>query len=376
MEVVPAAIEEGEEGEAEEQPHAPKDQWKDFKLPYQVSTLEEFQLRAYWTDPDQVEWLWSRMHARCKIATPSGRMMALNKQSIETDLDQLMIPRSGFHYRGEEFQKSEKTPWDVHTVESRCFFAMIMWLLRNRTLKAANKLLALEMLLGVCKMCFTFLSEAQAAITAMILDPSGQLHHKELVFEATGVCRGSWHELLLHSPGCVEQWERLSKTSWMNQCLTSTLQAATFSDIIFFLLWVYCHPTYKARGENLFQSLALLTLPRVLHKLGGCLKQLAVQLSQQNLTALPVIRTKTGKATRQSDPVNKMLLMFRLRRQKLHRRAIALTHEDLALGGQGWCNMSHIWSVSCTQNPYMPNSLVKSKSVWPGILPPMEVRRF
>ena len=331
MDLVAAEAE--EERKEEQQPKkVPKDPWQDFQMPYQVATIEEYQVSAYFTDPEQVEWLWSRMHAKCQITTPSGKMLRENKASIANELDALMIGREELHYRGEDFQPDQATPWKIHTVESRGFFAMLLWLMKNKTLKAASKLNALNLLLGMCNMLSRLFLEAEA-IMGIITDPMNVTHHVELAFEGTGVCRGAWQNLIQHSPGCVDQWKRLSTSIWMGHCITSSLDSATFSDIVYFLVWVYCHPASKARGQRLLHCLVLETLPRVVNKLGGWLSRLAVQLSAKNLTALPVLRSKTGHATRQADPVNKMILMYRLRKEKLHRRRVALTHEDLSLQG-------------------------------------------
>ncbi|CAK9091627.1 Probable ubiquitin-conjugating enzyme E2 23 (E2 ubiquitin-conjugating enzyme 23) (Ubiquitin carrier protein 23) [Durusdinium trenchii] len=306
-----------------------EDPWKDFKLPYSVATLEDYHLRAYFTDHDTVEWLWSRIHDTCKIQTSPGKMLATNTESIYQDMDKLLVPREEFHYRGDKFVPDQKTPWKQHTVESRGFFALGLWLLKNRSLKATAKTKCLEMLLGVLQLC---LGIATGPILAMMIDPSGALQQSELHFESTGVCRDGWANLLAHSQGAREEWGRLSKSLWMGYCLTSTIEAATFKDICFFLMWLYCHPKATARGQNLFRSLALQTLPSLINKAGAWLSSLAVELSKKELSVLPMLKTKTGQCRRVADPVNRMILMQRLRKEKLHRRKIAATHQDVNLG--------------------------------------------
>lgn len=53
--------------------------------------------------------------------------------------------------------------------------------------------------------------------------------------------------------------------------------------------------------------------------------------SQKELTVLPTLKSKAGAARKGADPINRMILLYRLRRERLHRRSIARTHEDLSL---------------------------------------------
>ena len=59
------------------------DAWGAFQLPFDVATVQEYNQRAFLTrDASIIEWQWLRLHAWCDIATPPGRMMALNRGSM------------------------------------------------------------------------------------------------------------------------------------------------------------------------------------------------------------------------------------------------------------------------------------------------------
>ena len=79
------------------------------------------------------------------------------------------------------------------------------------------------------------------------------------------------------------------------------------------------------------RCIANCTLPRFLQLLGELLSKLARRLAFRTLSVLPTLKTKTGTAARQADPVNRMILLYRLHRERLHRRKTARTHQDLGL---------------------------------------------
>lgn len=86
--------------------------------------------------------------------------------------------------------------------------------------------------------------------------------------------------------------------------------------------------------QNVWDKLGKHTLPLVINKAGQWMNLWALQLGQEELKQLPVLRTKAGRATRMADPVNKVLLLWKLRRQKIHRRRIASTHDEFGAESQ------------------------------------------
>lgn len=336
--VAGAVVADGANQEEGEPPATIEDPRVGFKMPYNVATIKEFELRAYWESPQtegdqpEVEWLWSRIHAWCGIQTPPGRMMGQNAKSMAQDLGSCRVPESEWKYRGQEVKDSDKKPWNVHTVGSRCLMVVLIWMMKNKSLKHSMKKKALNLLLGLVKLILEF--SMGEPFMGMIVGPTGQVHHAEIHFEEnTGLCRDAWGTLLSHSQGAVETWQRLSKTIWLGHCITTPVTAASAQDIILFLSWVFCHPTFMARGQNLFMSCALQTLPNAVNQCGAWLSRMAVHLGMNDdgYHALPTLKTKSGMARRGADPVNRLILLWRLRKMRINRRHIATSHEDLSL---------------------------------------------
>lgn len=310
------------------------DPWAKFTLPYSVATVPEYELRAYFQNVDEgeeepeVEWLWARVHAYCQIQAAPGRMLWANTQSVASDLAQCKVPNSEYKYMTNEEAKATTKPWKTHTLGSRCLLVGLMWMLKNRTLKKAMKKRALVLLLGLTKLCLAF--SMGEPFMGMLVGTSGDIFQAEIHLEAeTWLCRDSWADLVGNCPGAVETWNKLAKTLWLGHCITSPLASASFGDILFMLVWLYCHPNYNSRGQNLFRCLVLQTLPQVINKAGKWLDTMAKGLAKRELTPLPTLETKTGQARKCGDPVNRLILLKRMRKLKLNRASIATSHEDL-----------------------------------------------
>ncbi|CAE7344097.1 unnamed protein product [Symbiodinium sp. CCMP2592] len=246
----------------------------------------------------------------------------------------MQLPDSELTYRGRQEQSaaSSSESWKGHSVGCRGFFAILLWLLRNKSLANECKRLALKLFLGMACLCIAAAADEETVFMAMLVDRQGSLKQSQLSFEGHRlVCAGAWSSLLASCPGGSDIWSKLSRCTWMGRCITSPAEAATLEDFLFYLAWLFCHPKSQKRGQNLFSCMALCTLPRVLSVLGGRLMLFAKQLAKQELDVLPVMKTKNDVARKQSDPVNRMILMYRLRREKMRRRQVARTHEDLSL---------------------------------------------
>ena len=264
-----------------------------------------------------------------------GSILGSNKKSILADFAQMQLPESELTYRGRQEQRaassSEACNKD-HSLGCRGFFAILLWLLRNRSLPNECKRLALKLFLGMACLCFAAAADETTVFMAMLVDRQGSLRQSQLAFEGQKqVCHGAWSFLLASCPGGLEAWSKLSRGTWMGRCITSPAEKATLDDVLFYLAWLFCHPKSQMRGQNLFRCILLCALPGVLSVLGGLLMLFAKQLAKKELDVLPVLKTKNNVARKQSDPVNRMILMFRLRKEKMRRRQVAKTHEDLSL---------------------------------------------
>ena len=159
-----------------------------FELPYKVATLIDLEQRAYINAAGSAEWLFSRAHAFCGIATDPGRFLRTNKALIESGLGELQVPVVQFHYRGIAPQEpaddaSPGDTWKDHTFESRAFLVMVLSFMKNRALKATSKLKALRLVLGLAEKALSYLDLGRP-LMAMSTDPNGTLRSKELKISA------------------------------------------------------------------------------------------------------------------------------------------------------------------------------------------------
>ena len=327
------------------------DAWDAFQLPFDVATVQEYNQRAFLTrDASIIEWQWLRLHAWCDIATPPGRMMALNRGSMLEEFKNYQIPDTELQYRGSnDPAESPCEGWRIHGLGSRGYLASLIWLMKNRALKSDSKTKAFKLFLGMVGLAFGCCMEDSVDIwhvMVMLIDRSGSFSQMELVFESgLSICRGSWESLLRKCQGGIETWKKLSSKTWRGRCITTPVSAASLEDILHFLLWIVCNPKTMAAGQSLYKCIAALCLPRILQKLGAVFDSWAQKLCRKELNALPILKNKAGRARRQADPVNRMILLYRLRRERLNRLRVAETHEEL---GNAAFNMTkHEAYVDC-----------------------------
>lgn len=323
----PEALVVAEEGDA-----APAgdgaNEFEGFELPFKVATFPDIGQRAYINSAQSAEWLFARASGHCGIGADPGRFLRNNKTSIETELGNLQVPKEGFHYRGREpAGHGEDSQWKDHTFESRAFLVVLLFLLRNRPLAALVKVKALNLIIELATKSLA-VADLTRPLMGMVTKKDGTLVGKELRISAQGLCH-AWGVLIRLCPGAAAQWSKLSTRCWLNRCISSSLDSATFADMWFFMCYLYCHPKLRGLGQNLWLCLGQQVLPELVCRTGDWLTGLALQASLEALRALPALKTKIGNIRKMADPVNKLLLLFKLRKQKQHRQRIAGTHEDL-----------------------------------------------
>lgn len=311
-----------------------EDVWKGFELPFPVATFEDVKLRAYLTPDNTAEFLWVRIHDHCGIGQNPSRLLKLNMASIQQDLHHCQVPEQEMHYRGADerkdiVQSADNSLWKDHTLEPRCMLVMLMWVMKNRALPSECKVKALNLLLTMAQISFQFVADRKESIQAMIIGKDGRLYSQELVFAPlTSLCSSSWQSLLSHCPAALKLWSNLSKKTWMQRCITSTLGNASLCDVIFFTTYIFAHPKEVLAGQNLFLAFAIQFLPSLVCSLGGWLQEVTQHKAKEALKPLPTLKGKAGHARKICDPVNRLILLFKLRKQKLHRLTIAETHDD------------------------------------------------
>ena len=298
---------------------------KAFTLPYGICTLKDVEQRAYINKGGKAEWVWSRVHSFCQIQKEPGKMLKQSMSALLEDLNQLQVPESAVHYRGKEH--SDDAEWKDHTLESKALLGTLAYLTKLRQISAVVKVRALKLLLALAEKGFPC-ADLQVPITTMIQRPGGPMASAELFFTPQGLTQ-NWGSLLSLSPGGVALWKKLGRRTWLNRCIASSMENATFLDILFFNAYLMCHPKLKGQGQNLWLAIGSNTMPELIFHAGSWLESLALSMKEEPLSMLPILRTKEGNARLLADPVNRMLLLWKLRKNKQHRMEIAGTHGEL-----------------------------------------------
>eukprot|EP00438_Fugacium_kawagutii_P020973 Skav206113 [mRNA] locus=scaffold3261:44575:49089:+ [translate_table: standard] len=297
-----------------------------FSLPFGVATLEDLQQRAYINKDGKPEWVWARVHHYCQIQKEPGRLLMQNQAAWKQELQKLQVPPEGVHFRGKDAPIDERG-WKDHTLESRALCGILACIIKQRQGKALSKVRALKLFLELADRGFA-VRDPQVPLTCSIQKPQGQMVAAELQFTPQQVSK-QWGSLLALSPGGVRLWQKLTTRTWLNRCIISSMDNATLMDIMFFSLYLLCHQTLKAGGQVLWMAIGNNILPEIIFMVGSWMDTLASRLQAQPLAMLPILRTKKENARRQADPVNRMLLLWKMRNSKQHRREVAGSHADL-----------------------------------------------
>ena len=287
------------------------------QLPFPVATITDLEQRAYMTAGGSSEWLFSRAHVFCQIGTDPGRYLRNNKSTIEGEMLTFQVPQGQFHYRGKDIEEEGGNQWKDHTFESRAFFVVLLSLLRK----------ALKLVLGLAEKAFQVM-DVSAPFMALITQRNGTMVARELYFSAQGVCH-TFGEFIRLCPGAAALWPKLTSRCWLNRCIASSSESPAFLDLWFFLVYLYCHPKLKVLGQNIWLCLGIHLLMELVQRTGDALTQAAHQASREALKMLPTLRTKAGFIRKMADPVNRVLLLLKLEKEKQHRRRIASTHREL-----------------------------------------------
>ena len=322
-------------------PPPQEDRSTDFQMPFGVASIVEFEQRAYLdtaAEGPRPEWLYIRLHTFCQIATEPWKFLKQNLVGLKKMLGKLQCPESEVQYRG-DLGADSSSKWKEHTLNSRGYLILLLLIMSSRPLKNVCEQKALQLLLGMVQLAFVTVVAAEGANIQLMLNITGadrDLIGRPLTFDAQGLCK-EWADLLSHSPGACSLWGTLRRTLWLGRCITTDMQQASLCDIVFFLCWIISHPgSRKVLGQNLHTDIGLQSVPFLITVCGQWLDRLAAVKSSETLQLLPVLRTKHGYLRKKIDPVNRMLLPFKLRKDKLHRQRIARTHGDAVSADTTW----------------------------------------
>ena len=185
---------------------------------------------------------------------------------------------------------------------------------------------AFALLKQVLVFCWHSLGSFLQSLPAIALTVWGidqKYHSLELTWSSTGTT--SLTELAARRPAVQKVWEKLGQEGWCGNFVTSSLGSATLCDVLLFLAWTWGHQSqfnlWAHVGQHWFASLLFFTQ--------SALDALAEKLSQQMPTPVPIVHHQ-GVKPRNLDPVNRLVLLNRIRKKFLHRKEIASTHSDVA----------------------------------------------
>ena len=309
-----------------------------FSCPLVLPASWSFEQRAYLDTAagSRPEWLYIRLHEFCGIATEPWKLLKQNLDGFKKFCGKLQCPDSEIHYRGHGAGNQSK--WAEHTLNSRGYLLLLLFLLSSRPLKNACKQKVLQLFLGMLDLAFrAAVAEGTIQVMVNIVSQNADLVSMPLTFDAQGLCKDAWGDLLSHSPGACSMWSTLRKSLWLGRCITTELCQASLCDIIFFVAWVISHPgSRKVLGQKLYVDIGLQAVPLLFSACGQWLDRLARIKSAELLRTLPILKTKQGSLRKKIDPVNRMLLLFKLRKDKLHRQQIARTHGETVSPDTVW----------------------------------------
>ena len=274
-ELVPHHVERREDGTSQ-LVEEPGQELAGFELPFPVATLADVNQRAYICAGGTPEWLFSRVHSYCQIGSEPGRMLRVNQASIALEHERLQVDKGQFHYRGATPEEHARK-WSDHTMESHSLLVILIWFMNNKALAKSAKVRALALLLDLAAKAFT-VADLHVPMMGLITRPDGTVVGKELAFNQKTLCP-QWARLINELPGAMVVWKGLGARTWMNRCIASAPETATFGDIWLYMCFLACHPKLKKLGTCLWLHFGKLFLPVLLNATGRWLATLALNAS-------------------------------------------------------------------------------------------------
>ncbi|CAL1134907.1 unnamed protein product, partial [Cladocopium goreaui] len=275
-------------------------QGKDVKAPFPVATIKDnnINLRAYFNQQGNAEWLWPRIQDALGIGGYGGSFLQTNKAAVAADMALLEVPGEQMHYKPKGYEGSPAEPWKDHTLEGRAMLSLLVTCLKSKPLKAEQKEKALKMFVSLASIANNKaheLGQVPAFPPVTICAPDGSLKVGHINVNKHGLC-GGWAAMVNHIPAAQKLWNKLEES---------------------------------AGGQTLWESLGKGVLPNLMIYVAAGLEAYAVSLTYMPLQELPVLKSKRGFTRKSSDQVNKLLVLDRVKNERLHRWRVARTHANL-----------------------------------------------
>eukprot|EP00438_Fugacium_kawagutii_P003708 Skav208248 [mRNA] locus=scaffold7893:752:5170:+ [translate_table: standard] len=303
------------------------------QAPFPVATLkdQELNLRAYFNSQGRAEWIWSRVQAYLGIQGYGGHFLSSNRMSLEQDMMVLEVPTEQLHYKPKGYVGTQNEPWKDHTLESRALLSLLMTCLKSKPLKPIQKDKAFAMCISLAKICLVKafdMNQVPAFPHVTLCEPDGSFKMGFLRFTKEGLCQG-WGFLVQGIPGVQGLWNKMCGEAWRGHTISSHWEMAKMEDILAFLLFLATSPKLVLSGQTLWECVGKGALPNLLFFIAECMDVYATSLSHEPLAELPGMKTRKGNPRKKGDQVNQLIVMDRLKQERLHRWRIARTHSNL-----------------------------------------------
>ena len=332
------------EGEGEGEGTSPpkkKQKSESFDMPWRTATIMELGQRAYIRDSDETaEWLWVRLHEALGMKTDSYKFLKNSLASLKQFLEKdLQVDFGEVRYNpGKTLQDNRQ--WKDHTLESRALLGFCFWVLRNKPLKEDVKKKACNLLQRLAELAVEKGMQLDSNLEGMVVGMDGIVHYQSLEMKRPHFLK-NLGKLLDHCPGAKSMWQTLRGVMWHDHTISTAVDFVSISDLVWFLGYLAAHTTTVHRGkQDLWLCCGKVLLPTLVNQFGAWLDAIAIDLANEELHALPVLKSKFGNVCKTMDPVNRMLLLRKLQGEKVHRRRIGKTH-DLQPLESTWSRHEH-----------------------------------
>ena len=265
-----------------------------------------------------VEWEWSRAAAAMGLKTSRDSVFfTKNKNQHLAEMMAAEIGDAQVTYRGwgSDFRGQ-------HGLGSSAFVLFMLLVSLTKQVAQSTKANAIKLVVGLIKISVAALVTLESC-PGMVYGKDTRYHDTSLQVDASGVVK-NLHGLLQQHPCFTWAWAHLMAKGFCGCKITSATTHPTLWDLMILLVWAKNNPATKKVWAYLGQFL----WPKVLFLVGCICDKYAYLRSQLPLENAPLLKSRKGKS-RRTPLVNKLLLLKKMRKIRLHRKLTASSHDDL-----------------------------------------------
>ena len=266
----------------------------------------------------RVEWEWSRAAAAMGLKTSRDSVFfTKNKDQHLAEMMAAEIGEAQITYRG----------WGSdcrgqHGLGSSAFVLLMLLVSLTKQLAQSSKANAIKLVVGLIKVSVAALVTIEGC-PGMVYGNDSRYHDTNLQVDASGIVQ-NLYGLLQQHPCFTWAWSHLMAKGFCGHKIASAASHPTLWDLIILLVWAKNNPATKKVWAYLGQFL----WPKILFLVGCICDKYAYLRSQLPLENAPLLKSRKGKS-RRTPFVNKLLLLKKMRKIRLHRKITASSHDDL-----------------------------------------------